>query len=177
MRVGEYERVLIYSILCNYYLTFSLNIPVWSSLIYLFNQTVLLSSKITDGCVEGFGLMSGSCQPCQPGFYNDAADNSPCQECTTGKDTVHMNSTACGKLIHVIRNTCMYSVICLLLEIAVIKMFDQIIYTAFSLILPNVLWGGGAMMESFFSDKNTFGSKRSFVQLIYIKIINDTYFC
>ena len=65
-------------------------------LIFNFLQVVLLSSKIADGCVEGFGFTGGSCQPCQPGYYNDAADDSQCQECPTGKNTVHMNSTACG---------------------------------------------------------------------------------
>ena len=66
-------------------------------LIFNFLQLVLLSSEIVDGCVEGFGLTGGSCQPCQPGYYSDAADDSQCQECPAGKDTVHLNSTACGE--------------------------------------------------------------------------------
>ena len=73
--------------------------------------------------------MDGSCQPCQPGYYNDAADDSQCQECATGKDTVHLNSTACGKLIHEFWISCMYYVICLY-DITII------IYSDFSLILP-----------------------------------------
>ena len=57
--------------------------------------------------------MGGSCQPCQPGYYNDAADDSQCQECPTGKDTVHMNSTACGKPNHVITELNVFSGVCL----------------------------------------------------------------